>query len=519
MELAQTDARHLPTKHAGAAGSIKERARRQHAEQTLEQAIWPSGGAVLALRYETESERGSECDATDWSVRDGGDANERGGKDAENASERGCRDPNPRPGRWIAVRDEGLVADETCRHHDAQQCSGQQQRGIGVDQHLLKLTYRRSAASQTPTSGVFSGDLTRSVAQTKTLAVNTPNARVLAFIASYAAAWRSVRSEFDDDAAAAPGKWAEAQRELEDAHFIEGSRAGADDDCSRLAPSHVPGKERIAETHIDGDNACITTLCDATYWTYDLISIDEDWRIKGLKSSRQKPRSAKGSPPLFSEEERSSFLASAHFDAELCDPKAGDIRAQGDLLFSDGRSVTNAAGETTTIQVRSLGNFVTKSGVLAAADVTSLPEALAPFVRKVEPGAYPAEYAFAYHAVIALRIRFDPSRPTVHWRSADTTNGSSAVGVDGGNVGIFDVGAMLSIDQHDLEESIWRKCEPLDEDGPAIALELVQNADLMVVLSGYGDGVYPCFWGTDAAGVVTTLQIEFVDMAISRGDD
>lgn len=40
--------------------------------------------------------------------------------------------------------------------------------------------------------------------------------------------------------------------------------------------------------------------------------------------------------------------------------------------------------------------------------------------------------------------------------------------------------------------------------------------DAVMVTSGYGDGAYPCYWGIDATGSLTSLVVDFLVLAESH---
>lgn len=330
-----------------------------------------------------------------------------------------------------------------------------------------------------------------------------PHARVRAFIADWA-------SEYDDIAPTRSAeRWAEAVRGLEERHFVPGAR------CAAELPSeaeHAAGREMIIDQRVSGDSASIQTRqTHKRFYQYELARIDGEWRIRAIRTFAKQPRSLKGSPPLFTDEKRASILAMASGDADL-GPPLDASELDGDRAFVDGKSLIGEDGSKTRIQVKRVGMLRTSSGILGVEDFTRTDYDFPPLARKVAPGTYAVEVAIAWHSVAAVRVLLAPDRATVAWHPAPAAGcgpDEYGVGVDAANVAIFDVASLVRLTKED-HERVHEELASCEEEPQVLLASMSEENDCVIVESGYGDGVYPCYWGVDADGVVTVLQVEFI---------
>lgn len=339
-----------------------------------------------------------------------------------------------------------------------------------------------------------------------------PRARVLAFIEDWHAEWASVARAtgwkgFDFDG------WRARVHELDGRHFVRGAGCGSENSFSPTAPAHVPRKEAIAAEHLDGDHARIETVvaggfCSASY-EYELVRAGDEWRIAKLLLFLDPPGA-----PLVPEADRAAILAAAHPDAALA-PLPQGVALDGAALFEDGRTVTKG-DRTSTLSVRRVGTLCTRSGILGVRDFGYDMEGLRPLARSVAPGAYPVDVVEAFGRNAAVRVRIDERAEVVAWHPADTAGGGHVIGVDAGNIAIFDVASLVGIEARARERIFLEYADRGDDDvRPRASLfALGSEAHEGVVLdSGFGDGAYPCYWGLDAHGSVVTLLVDFLVLA------
>ncbi len=159
-------------------------------------------------------------------------------------------------------------------------------------------------------------------------------------------------------------------------------------------------------------------------------------------------------------------------------------------------------------QVQEVGMLVLTSGQLQVCDPTS---GAGPLVGEVAPGSYPVHVSVLMGRVAAAKVTFQEGDVT-RWEMAHrheqdpfelSSNQFFGHGVDSGRSCFCD--ATLSLEQHDLYASgfvgLYQNIELNDTDG----------SNVVIFDSGWGDGMYPSYWGMGEDGkrlcLVTDFQI------------
>jgi hypothetical protein len=331
--------------------------------------------------------------------------------------------------------------------------------------------------------------------------------RLRAFLADWGARWQEAWDE-----GAPPEQWAAVLDGLQQRHFVEGANTARP--AIGAEPLHSP-RERVVDSKIGEVEARFQTTHANQFHEYRLVHVGGDWRIENAETFAGSPEPLEGSPPLVSEKDRDALLSKPTLEAALS-PLPADYRINGDRAFTLGLRLDG----TTSIEVHRVGVLALASGVVGVQDLTH--ECLPPLVRRVPPGQYPIEVAFARNrhpaarrpvTNVAMRMRVGPERPTVRWHPATNTEGDDGgISSDAANVGIFDLTALTQLSRHAHAELAKRLPQGPDSEALSIArmLKLVVDDDCVAAESGFGDGTFPCYWGTDADGELTTLQIDFI---------
>ncbi|MGE0546086.1 MAG: DUF4241 domain-containing protein [Kofleriaceae bacterium] len=170
-------------------------------------------------------------------------------------------------------------------------------------------------------------------------------------------------------------------------------------------------------------------------------------------------------------------------------------------------------------------DLVLPSGEIVACDPLTLFQP-SPFIRRVAPGCYRTETAIVElgpgdERVAALRIAFRDGVAPVTWEPAETSSPDGLVGhgygVDAG-VGCFmdalvrdqllnaarevtteDDDALLRAVLDELGERSWLSYRPDPQ----------RDDNVVIVHSGWGDGIYFSTWGLDAEGIPVCLVTDF----------
>ncbi len=343
--------------------------------------------------------------------------------------------------------------------------------------------------------------------------IDDPAARVRAFIADWHAQWRTAKSFypsnprelFDFD------RWRALVREVDERHFVEGRASGSDGSFSVSHGDHDESAETIESVERDGERAIVQTICESgfpRYYEYELTrERDGDFRIAALLSFLDPP-----GHPLIPEAERGSILSAASADAPLA-PLPPGVVLDVDTLFADGREV-RIEDRITITAVDRVGALHTASGILGVRDFGYDAWGFAPLARSVPPGTYPVDVVIAFGRNAAVRVVFDERAKIARWHPAAVAGGGHVVGVDAGNVGIFDVASFVRLEARAKERLFLRYAERHDA-RPRTALFAMSGGepDCVVLDSGFGDGGYPCYFGADESGRVVALLVDFLILA------
>lgn len=325
---------------------------------------------------------------------------------------------------------------------------------------------------------------------------------VTSYIRAFHACWKSVARAFRKDVDFK--RWSKLIRRLDAGYFAP--RAGSGEEGSYgTPPSHDPKAELITGFVPEKDGvARVETSAAGTggaYWEYEIIQCNGKPRIAKARHFLE----PKGTPLVTAKDAR-RVLAAPSLAGKL-GPLARGVDPNGDWLFAPKRSV-RVGGKTYRIATRTLGELNTKSGVLAVRDFGYDAHGLAALQRKVRPGKYPVDVAIVASRVAALRVTFAP-RPVSRWHPANFGRQGHVVGVDAGNVALFDVASFVELDSWE-KERLFEAAVVGAEAPNARLVSLREPNDCVIVDSGYGDGCYPCYWGADAKGEVSRLFVDFL---------
>lgn len=182
--------------------------------------------------------------------------------------------------------------------------------------------------------------------------------------------------------------------------------------------------------------------------------------------------------------------------------------------FDAGRTVEHPRGPL-TLEVERLGALQITSGRVGICEPYSLP-GLAPLTRPVPAGVYPVLGSIAMdddgtRTLAACRVLLG-DEPPVRWELAratdwppDTPSASRGFDTDCGMLCFADAGVGPVPDFDEV-------FEVLETDPPPIAAPLRGTREAtpwLAVESGRGDGTYAAWWGLDAEGRPTTLELDF----------
>ncbi|WP_352719353.1 DUF4241 domain-containing protein [Mesorhizobium sp. M0306] len=177
------------------------------------------------------------------------------------------------------------------------------------------------------------------------------------------------------------------------------------------------------------------------------------------------------------------------------------------------------------ITVTSIGDLELPTGEIIACDPLTTGTDWPALSRNVRPGHYPVSLFEARGRVAVAVLRFRPGMP-VRWELATLPDQDVATlkddeifgyPVDAGLGSFMDKTAMALLDERQ------DKLEYGDYYGEVLVAEFASNQDrfalhrpvagnplnIAIFWSGWGDGLYPSFWGLDAAGEPLLLMTDF----------
>lgn len=199
------------------------------------------------------------------------------------------------------------------------------------------------------------------------------------------------------------------------------------------------------------------------------------------------------------------------------------------LAFQDGATISDAQGIVATLHTYPLGELVAPTGQIIACDPLTALEPPA-FAQRVAPGRHPVVASVASLAngdirVACLMLRLRET-PVVRWEMA-RLEGQDEVelkedeffgyAVDAGVGCLMDARAAAALDAHyesdeGYDEALIDAMDASRADGwehTVVTLDEASGANLVMVESGWGDGVYASYWGYDANGAAVCLVTDF----------
>ena len=205
-----------------------------------------------------------------------------------------------------------------------------------------------------------------------------------------------------------------------------------------------------------------------------------------------------------------------------------------DIAFSSGRLLQK--GKPVEFQCREIGQLLVTSGALAATDPFVFPDS-APFTQPVPAGRYPVSIAIACFGtderVAFARVELSNS-PAVSWTMALTEgqdpttlehDGFFGYGVDAGTGCFTDpVAGRLLADRMDQDddycdviieemEKTYRSTRSWHDWRPSPG----RDENIICFSSGWGDGIYPSFFGFSGEGHLCALVTDFFILSDEEG--
>lgn len=186
------------------------------------------------------------------------------------------------------------------------------------------------------------------------------------------------------------------------------------------------------------------------------------------------------------------------------------------------------------ITVTPIGELDLPTGEIIACDPLTTGLDWPALSRRVKPGRYPVSLLETKGGVAAAVLRFRPGRP-IRWELAtlpgqdtSTLQGEEVFGypVDAGLGSFMDKTAMalmsqqqdrLEADQNYYDDVLAAEFAP-NQDRFVMHHPIAGNpANIAIFSSGWGDGIYPSFWGLDAAREPLLLMTDFDVMENADG--
>ena len=183
-------------------------------------------------------------------------------------------------------------------------------------------------------------------------------------------------------------------------------------------------------------------------------------------------------------------------------------------------------GDPVELAVLTLGSLEVTSGRLVAADGLLLDGE--PFIPAVSPGTYPLQVVLARFgdenqervAFVQLKIS---ARRAVAWSNAaiegEASEGSDDDGIVGydvesGTGSLFDAAALASYRQELVKgDGVYRELEQVLRSNRRATWTWARistgNGSGFVFTSGFGDGHYGSYWGSDESGELVSLVTDF----------
>ncbi|MET7278520.1 DUF4241 domain-containing protein [Kribbella sp. NPDC005582] len=331
-------------------------------------------------------------------------------------------------------------------------------------------------------------------------------ARVEAFVTDFYRAWeRTGKPPSASNIDQVVEAWRGEPAVLVGAHFTAGASTG-EENVLKGSAAHDPSVETITAVEVETDRATVRSVSGGgsmpTYYEYRLVREGEQWKIRQLLSFLDPPGA-----PLVDPAEAEALLNSANLDAALPELPA-DVELDVAGLFAHGCQVA-PFGEAVSLEVVQLGEVTFGSGALTVRDFGYGAFGLAPLARRLPGGTYRVEVSTAADTNVALRLLISEA-PAVSWHPAEVSGDSHIIGVDAGNVAILDLATLVRCGAQQVEELFQEHSLKLS-DGAGVVFSLTGEVnDAVMVMSGYGDGAYPCYWGVAEDGTIAALVVDFL---------
>jgi hypothetical protein len=322
-------------------------------------------------------------------------------------------------------------------------------------------------------------------------APHTPESRaaqehVEAFISDYYRAW---------ERAGKPGStfeaWNAERATLATTYMVDEGAFALDEGGLGWPANHDPEQEEIRSVSVAGDLAWVRSRVSRSpehFYTYLLTRVGDQWRIERTTLTLDPPTA-----PVLSPRAHAALLDGVPAESKLQgDPE----RAPSELddLFAS------------PFRVERLGPMTT-SGVMAVHDFGWVDVDLAPLSQRVPAGTYPVFVSHRADGVnMALRVQF-ADKPAARWVNAARVGSDNQVIVDAGNVVVLDFATMPLCRNEWIEELYQDHLMATEGDVFSIA---GGPDDAVMVQAGYGDGVYPVYWGVATDGTITDLLVDFL---------
>lgn len=193
-------------------------------------------------------------------------------------------------------------------------------------------------------------------------------------------------------------------------------------------------------------------------------------------------------------------------------------------------SLDDAELSSRSITIIRMGNLELPSGRIVAADPLVQPDRPA-FAKTVPPGRYPVTLYQAFGRIAAASMRFGEGRP-VRWEIAVVPGQDPAAlkddeifgyPVDAGLGSYMDADTLALIRARESQVRTEKSSSDINYYDDVLAAELDANdnkyvlhqpiagkqGNVAIFWSGWGDGVYPVFWGLAADGRPLVLLTDF----------
>ena len=192
------------------------------------------------------------------------------------------------------------------------------------------------------------------------------------------------------------------------------------------------------------------------------------------------------------------------------------------------------------IDILEIGNVHFPTGVVFACDPFIEMEDALPYIQKVPAGIYPVkicvipnqEYGNRYACV---KVEICNRKPIRYELGMTGTENLEQVGEDGGFFGFCvdaGMGCIADIQTQEAYTNYLEECEDIDsllcdilaksyKENPQYQTKYGNwanwtipktDCNILIFSSGWGDGVYPCYFGYDEKGDVCGLYILFIDI-------